>query len=482
MTSASPPAGNAPVEIVVGGGPAGLARAYWQNRGRDELRTVVLEAADRPGGWVRTETLDGFTLELGPQGLRPDDPLDELVEALGFAAEIVAADPAARRRFIGRDGRLLGTPMGLGDALRTPLLRFGSKLRLLREPFVKCPVAVDPEESVAEFVARRFGPGAVPLVGAVVSGIFGGSADDLELRSAFPMLARAEQQHGSVIKGLRARAKAKRHVRQQEGDTGPRRKRPALLSFRGGLQGIVDRLAHELGPALRCSAEVVRVAREGDRWRIDLTSGTLWTAEELTLACPARRAAELLRDHDPRLADELAAIPYASIASVYLDLDAAEWPADLRGFGYLLEPGERSPILGVLFCSDVFPSHAPPSRRLCRVMLGGSRFPDVVDRSDEELRDLALDALQRYAGYRGTGHRVLRTARVRNAIPQYVKGHGERLGRIWVRRGQSHNRGLRLIGNSYRAIAMVPQLARIDERPGRAGDTEVTRAAQLEAE
>ena len=96
----------------------------------------------------------------------------------------------------------------------------------------------------------------------------------------------------------------------------------------------------------------------------------------------------------------------------------------------------------------------------------------------EEQLGLALDALQRYAGYRGTGHRVLRIARVRDAIPQYVKGHGERLGRIWMRRGQAHNRGLRLIGNSYRAIAMVPQLARTDERAGRAGTTEVLRPGE----
>ena len=36
---------------------------------------------------------------------------------------------------------------------------------------------------------------------------------------------------------------------------------------------------------------------------------------------------------------------------VYLDVDASQWPDDVRGFGYLLEPGENSPILGTLLCS-----------------------------------------------------------------------------------------------------------------------------------
>ncbi len=61
-----------PQVIVVGAGMAGLscARAL-QDRGIDYL---VLEAADRVGGRIRTDILDGFRLDRGFQVLLTSYP------------------------------------------------------------------------------------------------------------------------------------------------------------------------------------------------------------------------------------------------------------------------------------------------------------------------------------------------------------------------------------------------------------------------
>ena len=119
--------------LVIGGGPAGLATAFWQQRQNPQATVRVLEASSRAGGWIRSERHDGYLCERGPQGLRPDDDFDELSAALGLADRIVPADPRATRRWIARDGRLLPTPSGPLSLLTSPLLSLRGKLRLLRE-------------------------------------------------------------------------------------------------------------------------------------------------------------------------------------------------------------------------------------------------------------------------------------------------------------------------------------------------------------
>ncbi|MGA1606100.1 MAG: protoporphyrinogen oxidase [Planctomycetota bacterium] len=440
--------------VVVGGGPAGLAEAFWALRDAPDRRVVVLEADAEPGGWVRTLEVDGFRLELGPQALRPSDTLEALLAALGMEDDVVPAAPSAKLRHVGRGGRLIPVPTGPGSFLGTPLLPLGAKLRLLTEPFRRTRgTTPDPTESISSFVGRRFGRHAVPLVQAVVSGIFAGDADRLEVASAFPMLARAEREHGSVFAGMKARARAARASR----GGAPRPERPALLSFRHGMRTLTDRLARSLGDRLRLGAPADRISCAGDAYRVTLADGQVFETQDLILACPARVAASLLEDLDAAIAADLAQIPYASLASVYLDLDAAGVPATMQGFGFLLEPGEGSDVLGGLSCSDVFPDHAPTGRFLCRVMMGGRRFPDVVDRSDADLIARATSTLERYAGYSGPA-RPLHVARVRAAIPQYETGHGARLDRVDTALRDRHP-GLRLRGNSYRAIALTGQLA-----------------------
>ena len=435
--------------LIVGGGPAGLAHAFWSLRADPSRELAVLEAADRAGGWVHTLRRDGFTMELGPQALRPTDDLDAFVAAAGLEDVVEAADPAAAIRWIGRGGRLVRAPSGPGSFLTWPLMSLGGKLRLLREPFVRA--APDREESVAAFAARRFGKQTVPLVQAMVRGVFAGDAARLETSSAFPVLADAERKHGSVFAGMKALAKERRAAR----GGAPRPKRPPLVSFHGGLQTLTERLVAALGDRVRTGHPVARVAQSDTGWIVTLEDGREFTAAELTLACPARVAADLLSGVDADLAAELKGIPFASLAGVHVALDAAGATPSLAGFGGLLEPGEGREVLGLLFASAAFPSHAPEGQLLVRALLGGVDHPRTVERSDEELLELTERAIRDYTGYRGAV-RPLHVGRVRDAIPQYVPGHGARLERIRSRvAGLS---GLGLIGNSYDAIALTPQL------------------------
>ena len=79
--------------LFVGGGPAGLAQAYWTLQQHPDAEVRVLEASGRAGGWVHTYQKDGFAMELGPQALRPSDTLDAIVESLGMDEQVCRQPP-----------------------------------------------------------------------------------------------------------------------------------------------------------------------------------------------------------------------------------------------------------------------------------------------------------------------------------------------------------------------------------------------------
>ena len=114
-----------PPVVVVGAGLAGLACATELTRSR--LPVVVLEASDRVGGRIRTDVVDGFTVDAGFQVLNTAYP------ALGG---FVTFEDLDLRRFprgvrVRRDGRLYEVPHPLSSPT-APLRALGSGITGLR--------------------------------------------------------------------------------------------------------------------------------------------------------------------------------------------------------------------------------------------------------------------------------------------------------------------------------------------------------------
>jgi len=118
--------------VVVGAGAAGMAAALaLRERGMEPL---LLEAEDRAGGKLGTDSHRGFLLERAALGLLDrTGELAELCAKLGIAPH--PASPAASLRFLERGGTVHALPRGPGEALRTRLLSPREKLGLLGEPF-----------------------------------------------------------------------------------------------------------------------------------------------------------------------------------------------------------------------------------------------------------------------------------------------------------------------------------------------------------
>src|SRR5215471_18037923 len=110
------------------------------------IDSVVLDARSRPGGVIRTEKINGYQIEAGPNSFQSAPAVLRLVEEIGLWDDLLAPAPNAPR-FVYWDGKLRKFPFGP--------LTFSAILRLLREPFVRSKSSAD--ESVRDFFIRRAG-------------------------------------------------------------------------------------------------------------------------------------------------------------------------------------------------------------------------------------------------------------------------------------------------------------------------------------
>jgi len=200
---------------------------------------------------------------------------------------------------------------------------------------------------------------------------------------------------------------------------------------------------------------VRRIECHGDRarplWTLRSEGKDHWEADVLVLTCPAHQQAGLVADVDASLADEIAAIPYNRVAVLGLGYRRGDVPLSLDGFGFIAPQNTRRDLLGVQWCSSIFPGRAPAGAVLLRAMCGGWHRAAMVGWDDERLLAAIRAELNLSMGIKAAPifQKIIRWDR---AIPQYHVGHLERLGRIDTH--LTRHPGLYLGGNAYRGVAL----------------------------
>jgi len=438
----------------VGGGITGLAAA--ERLAEAGAPFVLVEASPWLGGKIVTERVDGLVIEGGPDCFLAAKPAGlALARSLGLAERLRGTDPAHRRTYVRRGGRLHELPEGLTGLVPsriTPLLRTRvlsplGRLRAGCELLLPGRAAPD-DESIARFVTRRFGAEAYDwLVEPLLSGIFAGDGSTLSLAATFPQLASLEREQGSVLRAMLRRSP-------------PRTPGEAPMGFvtpAGGLGELVDALAARLpDDAVRCGTGVTEIAGQGFAYRIALGDGTSLVARRLLLATPAHVSARLLEGLDPVLARELADIPFVSTATVSLAFPTSAVPRPFDGYGYVSPRAEGGPIVACTWTSNKFPDRVPAGSVLVRFFIGRTGDEAIVNAPDDRLVDLARNELAQLFGVTAAPA-LARVFRWPRSIPQYVVGHLARLDRI-AGLAAGHP-GLLLAGASYRGVGIPDCIA-----------------------
>ncbi|WIV67240.1 protoporphyrinogen oxidase [Natrialbaceae archaeon AArc-T1-2] len=389
MSHAAPPASDDRTRRVgvVGAGVTGLALThYLADRGVD---VVTFESGSEPGGVVRSREVDGRLLEYGPQRTRLVPAVEELVERFGLRSELLVANDDLPL-YVYADGRLRRVPRSLATFLRTDLLSWRGKCRILAEPLT---AAGRPDERAACLFARKFGLEAYRnVIEPLFGGLYGSDPAEMPAEHSLSRLLELESRTGSLL-----RAAIDRLVRGDE--------TPPPVSFVSGMQTLPNALYEAHRPYVHLRSPVTSIEHADDGYVL-AAGGRTTTVDDVVVTAPAPAAATILEGLEGASVASLRELTYNSLVLVFLEAEAS-----LEGFGYQVRRDEALTTRGVTFNESLFGRDG-----VYTAFMGGMSDPGAVDRSDDEL---ATVARREFRTVTGVDADVLEVTTLPDVIPAF---------------------------------------------------------------
>ena len=448
-----------PRVAIIGGGISGLSTAYYLHKAG--ISSTIIESRPRLGGVIETITVEGCTLEAGPDSFLSVKPAAmELIRELGLADQVIGSNDHLRKTYVWKGGRLVALPDGLMmmvptrilPLVTTGLLSWSTKFRMGFE-LLRAPQPRPGDESVAEFVEEHYGAEAVDyLAEPLLSGIYGGNPRELSVTSVLPRFVELANQYGSLTRGVLAeRAKAAQR------SNGAAQAAPLFRTLKGGLGQMTGAVQQAMAGSVEVeTARAQCVERTASGYRIRLESGWL-ECDHVVVACEAHSAASLLAPVDARLAELLGMVPYSSSMTVAVGFDTADFRTVPDGFGFLVPRKERNRLVACTWVGTKFSHRVPDGKLVARCFLGGRDDASILEESDEAVTASVIEELRRIAGVTAAP-RFVRIFRWPRSMAQYSVGHPQRLAEIEARSGALA--GLSLAGNAYQGIG-IPDCIRM---------------------
>lgn len=450
--------------VVIGGGISGLAAAHRlaTQSAPGRVRVTVLEAGDRLGGWVRTESFAGRPVDFGPDSLLVRMPwAAELAREVGIDDELVA--PGVGGAFLLSRGQLRTLPPGILAGLPggpMPFVRSGllGPIGLLRAglDLVLPANAPDGDESIGHLVRRRLGEQALErVIDPLLGGVHAGRCDDLSLAATAPQIAAAARADRSLLRGLRKTAPPAPPAGAPPA--------PVFMAPRGGMQRLVEAVsiaATDAGVDFLTGTSVTGIADGGDGVLVTLADGSTIDAHGAVLATPAAAAATLLAPHAPGAARTLRALAYASVAHTALAYDPADLPELPAGTGFLVPRPEGKLMTACTFLDRKWPERravgddADPLAHAVVIKCSTGRIDDArfEQLTDDELAAALHRELSEILGLHAVPL-ASRVVRVRGGLPQYEPGHPERIAEA-TEEARAALPAVRLAGAAYRGTSV----------------------------
>lgn len=360
--------------VIVGGGIAGLTAAIeLQNEG---LTVKLLEAADRIGGRVKTDTMDGFLLDRGFQVLLTAYP--EVFRLLDYKA--LGLFNFAPGALIWRGGKMhkmvdpFKQPAAIITGLLSPIANFADKLKIVAlrnrlKRFTPEQIFDRPERSTADYL-REWNFSAT-FIQAFFKPFFGGIFLENGLQTSSRMLEFVFKMFSAGNAALPAE----------------------------GMEAIPRQIAARLKEdTIQTNARVTKVTKT----KVTTENGNTYECRAVLIATEAPAAQQLLGKTDvPTTAN--------SVSCLYFTTDK---PPILRPFLVLNGDGEGV-VNNMCVPSLVNPNYAPPGRHLISVSVLGT--PNITD---EQLLNQVRSELRKWFKKEVRFWDHLKTYHIPYALPQ----------------------------------------------------------------
>ncbi len=391
--------------IVIGGGVTGLTCAYdLISRNRS---TILIEPSE-PGGLIRTEERDGFTLECGPNVFLSKPHLVALLNELGIGDRVVKPLHRLYRQHVWYQGSPLRVPKDPVTFCKSPLFDREWKPKILKNVlFGPVPHLPAEDAAIAEFFESFVGPRAVSsLIAPAMKGIYGGSISTLSARTIFPGMWDAGK------RGLLFRQYLRERMKEGRG---------RIFTIKGGMKVLTAALSERCRKVNAVKkGSVARAQREREGFEVELKDGGSLRAKKLFICTSGPSSAAYLDLMLPDLSSQLRRIAYVPLVVVHISVPH-DAPLPGKSFGMLFPGEEERKLLGVMFNSLLFPHTAPEGKHLCTVMLGGSGGHDALELSEAKVRDVVAEELKDTLGI--VPEEFLQITRWVRAIPEFFTGH-----------------------------------------------------------
>jgi len=420
---------------IIGGGISGLATAYYIKKERPQVNITIYEMGEKLGGKMKTHNVNGFKFEAGSNGFLSNKPdTFKFIEDVGANELVEKSNDNARKRFIFKD-KLYKLPSGAKDFITTDLLTTYDKFRVAMEFFIKAKKD-DIDESVADFGNRRLGKGFTDnFLDAMTNGIFASSATDLSLKSAFPVIANLEKEYGGLFKGMIAKKRG-------GAPSG------VLMSFKDGVTTFIDYLEDNLNINIVKDCTITNIDNTENSYILESNLGQ-FVASRIVFTTPSFVTASIVQKILPNLSEDLNRIKYSPVAVVGFGYNRLE--KELNGFGLLTTESANLEILGILWDSSIFENRAPLGKKSLRILIGGSRSPELALKSKKELIEFAKNGVKTCMNIEQEPDTIF-VEQCKYGIPRYQLGHSKILKDIFSH--IENDDTIFLGGNAYYGVGL----------------------------
>lgn len=446
-------------KVILGGGLSGLSAAYYLSKVNHQ-KIVLLEAANRLGGWIKSEINEnGVIFEQGPRTIRPSgihgiNTLD-LIEELNLSSDIrpiLSSNPAAKNRMVYANGELHTLPNSIGSLFKVQK-PFSKPLFLWLLGDITAKAKIVNDESIYDFTKRRFGIEIADyLISPLIRGICAGNAKEISVKFLMKNLFEYEQKYGSICKGIFNNIFVKKEPLVRK-PLATRAKVECwnVYTFNNGIETLTKALELNIksnNTDIHKNVFVNKIQFKDNSAVIETSNGNSYCCEHIISSIGAKDLASLLKDEHPELATMLNRIKTVTVGVVNLEFQGNQLGEP--GFGFLVPPSETPSILGVIYDS----CQHPYDNTVLTVMMGGYWFKELFgdNPSNEFLLNIALKDIQNILKIQTPPLRY-KVQILKDCIPQYVVGHESNLSSIdnYIK---NNSLPLSLCGSSYHGVGI----------------------------